>query len=68
MRNFPQRNRTGVFFYALVTFAAVVVNAWFGVAVALGIVARVYSGHVISVVAGLAVGVILVELARLALR
>jgi hypothetical protein len=68
VRDFLRRNRAGLFFYALVSFLAIVVNVWFGVAVFAGIVARLYSGHVISVAAGLAVGVTAVEVLRLITR
>lgn len=68
MRDFLLRNRAGLFFYALVSFVALVVNVWFGAAVAAGILARLYSGHVISVAAGLALGVTAVEVLRLLTR
>ena len=68
MMEFARRNRLGIFFYSLVTFAAVVVNVWLGAAVVVGIVARLYSGHVVSITAGLALGVIAVEAVRLITR
>jgi hypothetical protein len=68
VRDFLLRNRAGLFFYALVSFLALVVNLWFGAAVFAGILARLYSGHVISVTAGLAVGVTAVEVLRLIAR
>ncbi|MEZ4502773.1 MAG: hypothetical protein R3C39_09130 [Dehalococcoidia bacterium] len=68
MRDFLLRNRAGLFFYALISFLAIVVNVWFGAAVVAGIAARLYSGHVISIAAGLAVGVTAVELLRLLTR
>ena len=68
MREFLLRNRVGLFFYALVAFLAIVLNVWFGAAVFAGIVARLYSGHVISIAAGLAVGVTAVEVVRLITR
>jgi hypothetical protein len=68
MRDFVRRNRVGIFFYALLTFIALVVNLWFGAALVVGVIARLYSGHVISITAGLAAGIIAVELVRLVTR
>jgi hypothetical protein len=68
MRDFFRRNRVGIFFYALITFVALVINVWFGAAVVTGVLARLYSGHIISVTAGLALGILAVELVRLATR
>ena len=40
------------------------INTWFFIAVVIGMLARAVSGHVISVTAGLALGVILIELIK----
>lgn len=68
MLDFTRRNRAGIFLYSLLTFAGVVVNVWLGAALATGIAARLYSGHIVSITAGLALGVIAVEVVRLLTR